>query len=99
MQNITDRRAGRAGSRSWFGPASSFLVLLAAVALRLLFILRFPAITDDGILYADLAKNWLRYGAYAHSGPQGPVLTYIRLPGYPALLAGVFAIFGVDHYN
>ena len=99
MQNITDRRAGRAGFRRWFGPASSFLVLLAAVALRLLFILRFPAITDDGILYADLAKNWLRYGAYAHSGPQGPVLTYIRLPGYPALLAGVFAIFGVDHYN
>ncbi len=99
MQNITDRRAGLVGSPRWFKPGSSFLVLLAGVALRLLFILRFPSITDDGILYADIAKNWLRYGAYAHSGPQGPVLTYIRLPGYPAFLAGVFAIFGVDHYN
>ena len=25
--------------------------------------------------------------------------TYIRLPGYPAFLAAIFAIFGMEHYR
>jgi len=74
-------------------------VTLAAVALRLLFIFRFPAITTDSFVYGDIAKNWLRHGIYGQSGPEEISPTYVRLPGYPAFLAAVFAIFGMEHYR
>ena len=72
---------------------------LAGVALRLLFILRFPAITADSFVYGDIAKNWLQRGVYGLGGGNGITPTYIRLPGYPAFLAAVFAIFGMEHYR
>jgi 4-amino-4-deoxy-L-arabinose transferase-like glycosyltransferase len=72
---------------------------IAAVALRLLFIFRFPAVTTDSFVYGDIAKNWLRHGIYGLSGPEEISPTYIRLPGYPAFLAVVFAIFGMEHYR
>ena len=71
---------------------------LAALGLRLLFLFRFPAVTTDSFVYGDIAKNWLQHGIYGLSGPEiSP--TYIRLPGYPAFLAAVFAIFGMEHYR
>ncbi len=77
-----------------------FLVAtLAALALRLLFIFRFPATTNDSFVYGDIAKNWLQDGIYGLSGPEAISPTYIRLPGYPAFLAAVFAIFGLEHYR
>jgi dolichyl-phosphate-mannose-protein mannosyltransferase len=77
-----------------------FLVAaLAGVALRILFIFRFPAITNDSFVYGDIAKNWLQHGIYGLSGPNEISPTYIRLPGYPAFLAAVFAIFGMEHYR
>jgi 4-amino-4-deoxy-L-arabinose transferase-like glycosyltransferase len=74
-------------------------VTLAAVGLRLLFIFHFPAITTDSFVYGDIAKNWLQHGIYGQSGPEEISPTYIRLPGYPAFLAAVFAIFGMEHYR
>lgn len=71
----------------------------AAIVLRLLFILRFPVITPDSFVYGDFAKNWLLHGVYGLSGPNGPAVSLIRLPGYPAFLAGIFAVFGMEHYN
>jgi hypothetical protein len=73
---------------------------LAALALRLFFVFRFPHVTADSTLYAALAKNWLLYGVYGISA-QDHVITpsVVRLPGYPAFLALVFAIFGLDHYR
>jgi len=71
---------------------------LAAVGLRLLFIFRFPAITTDSFIYGDIAKNWLQHGVYGLSG-DGISPTYIRLPGYPAFLAAIFATFGMEHYR
>jgi 4-amino-4-deoxy-L-arabinose transferase-like glycosyltransferase len=71
---------------------------LSALALRLLFIFRFPAITTDSFIYGDIAKNWLQHGIYGLSG-DGISPTYIRLPGYPAFLAGIFTIFGMEHYR
>ncbi len=72
---------------------------LAAVALRLFFIIRFPAVVDDSKIYADIAKNWLQHGIYGISDDGNIVPTYIRLPGYPAFLALMFAISGPDHYR
>ena len=71
----------------------------AALLLRLTFLLRFPAVVSDSFVYGDIAKNWLQHGIYGLSGPDGISPTYIRLPGYPAFLAFIFAIFGVDHYR
>ncbi len=75
------------------------LATLAGVALRLLFIFRFPGVTTDSFVYGDIAKNWLQHGIYGLSGPDEISATYIRLPGYPAFLAAVFAIFGMEHYR
>ena len=72
---------------------------LAAVALRLLFIFRFPAVTTDSFVYGDIAKNWLRHGIYGLSGPAEITPTDIRLPAYPPFLAAVFAVFGMEHYR
>ena len=72
---------------------------LAAIALRLLFVFRFPAITTDSFVYGDIAKNWLQHGVYGLSGRGEITSTYIRLPGYPAFLAAVFAVFGMEHYR
>ena len=75
------------------------VVTLVAAGLRLLFIFRFPGITTDSFVYGDIAKNWLRHGIYGLSGPDEISATYIRLPGYPAFLAAVFAVFGMEHYR
>ena len=75
------------------------LATLAGLALRLLFILRFPGVSTDSFVYGDIAKNWLQHGIYGLSGVGDISPTYIRLPGYPAFLAVVFAIFGMEHYR
>ena len=72
---------------------------LAALALRLIFLVRFPGLTADSFIYGDIAKNWLQHGIYGITTPQGITPTLIRLPGYPAFLAIVFAIFGMEHYR
>jgi 4-amino-4-deoxy-L-arabinose transferase-like glycosyltransferase len=71
---------------------------LAALSLRLLFVLRFPGVVDDSRLYADIAKNWL-HGVYGVTNSGEIVPTLSRLPGYPAFLAAVFAIFGADNFR
>ena len=71
----------------------------AGVALRVLFAIKFPQVTPDSLLYADLAKNWLTHGIYGQSDPSGIIPVYVRLPGYPAFLAAVFAVFGRDNYR
>ena len=72
---------------------------LAAVALRLVFVLHFPAVVDDSRLYADIAENWLGHGVYGitNSGEVMPTLS--RLPGYPGFLAAIFAIFGWSNFR
>jgi 4-amino-4-deoxy-L-arabinose transferase-like glycosyltransferase len=76
------------------------LATLAALLLRLFFFFKFPHVTADSTLYAELAKNWLLKGTYGLSGDAGQVSpSFARLPGYPAFLAAVFAIFGLDHFR
>ena len=71
---------------------------LAALALRLLFVFRFPAVVEDSRLYADIATNWL-HGVYGitNFGQVEPTLS--RLPGYPAFLAAIFAVFGSNNFR
>ena len=71
---------------------------LAALALRLLFVFRFPAVVDDSQLYANIATNWL-HGIYGISNSGQVVPTFSRLPGYPAFLAAIFAIFGSNNFR
>ena len=71
----------------------------AGLLLRLIFLIRFPAVVTDSFVYGDIAKNWLQHGIYGLSGPDEISPTYIRLPGYPAFLAFIWAIFGMEHYR
>lgn len=70
-----------------------------AIALRLFLALRFPSVVDDSRLYADIAKNWLAHGVYGISNGAAIMPTLSRLPGYPAFLAAIFAIFGADNFR
>jgi 4-amino-4-deoxy-L-arabinose transferase-like glycosyltransferase len=72
---------------------------LAALALRLLFVLHFPGIVDDSRLYADIAMNWLGHGIYGITNSGRIMPTLSRLPGYPGFLAGIFAIFGWSNFR
>jgi 4-amino-4-deoxy-L-arabinose transferase-like glycosyltransferase len=71
----------------------------AALALRLVFVLRFPAIVDDSRLYADIATNWLQHGVYGITDSGHIMPTLSRLPGYPAFLAAIFTIFGINNFR
>jgi len=72
---------------------------LAALALRLLFVLHFPGIVDDSRLYTDIAENWLQHGVYGITDSGQVVPTLSRLPGYPAFLAALFALFGWSNFR
>jgi 4-amino-4-deoxy-L-arabinose transferase-like glycosyltransferase len=71
------------------------LAALAGLGLRVFFVLRFP-VTDSGDapFYIELAWNWLKKGVYGFeiSGHLTPV--DMRVPGYPAFLASIFAVVG-----
>jgi hypothetical protein len=75
------------------------LATAAALALRLLFVFRFPHISGDTMVYGDIAKNWLDHGIFGITDNGLPRPTLIRLPGYPAFLAVIFKIFGREHYT
>lgn len=86
--------------------ATAALVLLAlglGTWLRLWFLWHFPQVNGDGLVYGDIAKNWLLHGVYGRTDypAAGATIhpTLIRLPGYPLFLAVCFRIFGADHYG
>ncbi len=75
--------------------ASAFFAALAGLALRFYFILKFPAHdSGDAPFYIELAWNWLKKGVFGLSinGRLTPV--DMRVPGYPAFLAAIFAFAG-----
>jgi hypothetical protein len=75
------------------------LVTMAALTLRLWFVFASANVSGDAFVYGDIAKNWLAHGVFGLSAGQGVHPTLIRLPGYPAFLALVFALFGREHYT
>jgi hypothetical protein len=72
----------------------TFAALAAGLCLRLFFIFKFPANSGDTVLYEQMATNWLKHHVYAMdvAGQITPV--DLRMPGYPAFLAVVYAITG-----
>jgi hypothetical protein len=74
--------------------SSPIVALIAGLCLRLFFVLRFPSTSGDTVLYEQIAANWIKHGTYAMdvAGKITPV--DIRVPGYPAFLAIVYALTG-----
>jgi len=74
--------------------SNPLVALLAGACLRLFFVLKFPASSGDTVLYDQFATNWLKLGKLAMdiNGQATPV--DLRMPGYPAFLAIVYAITG-----
>jgi hypothetical protein len=74
--------------------SSPVLPLVAGACLRLLFVFKYPAATGDTVLYEQYARNWLKLGKFAMdiNGQATPV--DLRMPGYPAFLAVVYALTG-----
>src|SRR4051794_34168492 len=70
------------------------VALAAGLCLRLFFVLKYPANSGDTVLYEQMAANWLQHHTYAMevNGKITPV--DLRMPGYPAFLAAVYAITG-----
>ena len=72
----------------------AIVALTAGLCLRLFFVFKFPANSGDTVLYEQMATNWLKHHVYAMEvfGQITPV--DLRMPGYPAFLAMVYAITG-----
>jgi hypothetical protein len=68
--------------------------LLAGGLLRLFFVLKFPAGSGDTALYEQLATNWHNFGKYAVDSAGHLILVDVRVPGYPAFLAVLYALTG-----
>src|SRR6266850_3365810 len=74
--------------------SSPILPLVIGAALRLYFVWKFSAGSGDTVIYDQLATNWLKHGQYAMDIAGQPVSVDIRMPGYPAFLAIVYALTG-----
>ena len=78
--------------------AIAVLLTLGALGFRLFLALRFPNDDDDdGRFYAQIARNLLEHRGYSGEEEEPYVPTYVRVPGYPLFLAGVYTVFGVDN--
>jgi hypothetical protein len=74
--------------------SSPILPLVIGAALRLYFVWKFPVGSGDTAIYDQLATNWLKHGQYAMDIAGQPVSVDIRMPGYPAFLAILYALTG-----
>src|SRR5229473_5476102 len=66
--------------------------LIAGFGLRLYFVLKFPATSGDTVLYEQIATNWLKHHVYAMDVGGAITPVDLRMPGYPAFLAMVYAL-------
>src|SRR5215475_8782701 len=72
---------------------------LAGWVLRGYFLKHHAFIQGDSLIYGEIAKNWLQTGIFG-LGECGEIIpSLIRLPGYPAFLAAMFSLFGMEHYS
>lgn len=76
-----------------------FVLTLLGFALRGYFLHWHFLFVGDSLVYGDLAKNWLLHGIYGLTDSAQVVPVDIRMPGYPAFLAAIFRLFGMEHYG
>jgi hypothetical protein len=74
--------------------SSPVFALAAGLGLRLLFVLQFPANSGDTVLYEQIATNWLKHHVYAMDVHGAITPVDLRMPGYPAFLALIYALTG-----
>ena len=72
----------------------AFLAIIVALGLRLLFVFRFPGSAGDSEMYLQFARSWADHHVYGLLLNGRFVPTDLRMPGYPAYLAGVALLFG-----
>ncbi len=68
--------------------------LAAGLCLRLYFVLKFPTNSGDTVLYEQIATNWLKHHVYAMTVGSQITPVDVRMPGYPAFLAIIYALTG-----
>jgi hypothetical protein len=68
--------------------------LTVGLCLRLYFVLKFPASSGDTVLYEQIATNWLKHHVYAMDVGGAITPVDLRMPGYPAFLALIYALTG-----
>ena len=74
--------------------SNPFTALAAGLCLRLYFVLKFPANSGDTVLYEQIATNWLKHHVFAMDVGGAITPVDLRMPGYPAFLAVVYALTG-----
>jgi hypothetical protein len=74
--------------------SSPIVPLAVGLCLRLFFVLRHPADSGDTVLYEQMATNWLKHGTYAMEVYGKATAVDLRMPGYPAYLAVIYALTG-----
>jgi 4-amino-4-deoxy-L-arabinose transferase-like glycosyltransferase len=72
--------------------------LVIAVLLRFYFIWHIPSVNGDSIAYSNIARTILQHHVYGLTDDTVHA-TVIRMPGYPLMLAAVFALFGIDNFK
>jgi hypothetical protein len=68
--------------------------LLVGFALRIFFIAHRPFCSGDTKFYEELARNWLDHGVYGLFVGGQLMSVDMRMPGYPAFLAAIYAVLG-----
>src|SRR5216684_6440095 len=74
--------------------SNTFVALAAGLCLRLYFVLQYPANSGDTVLYEQIAANWLKHRVYGMDVGGAVTPVDLRMPGYPAFLAMVYALTG-----
>lgn len=78
--------------------AAAVLLTIIGLGFRLFIALDWPTDEpDDGRLYARIAVNILEHRSYSIETEEPYPPTFIRVPGYPLLLAGIYALFGHEN--
>jgi hypothetical protein len=70
------------------------IALATGLILRLFFVLQLPQSSGDTVLYEEFAANWLKHRVYGMMAGGALQPVDMRVPGYPAYLALVYAITG-----
>jgi hypothetical protein len=74
--------------------SNTVAALAAGLCLRLFFVLKYPANAGDTVLYEQMAANWLQHHVYAMNVHEQVTPVDLRMPGYPAFLALIYAVTG-----